>query len=732
MNRISPNLLYLTIYNPTLRPDVPNTDSATYLPSEEDDHDNTSRAASTTDASGSSNVNVDDDEDAEEQAHILFYTAKERAVSRDRMLRQVGLAKALVNFAELFNTTDACDSIHSQAKRLILVSPEPNFWIHAGVELAKYPRSVDPKSKSSKSATVKGKSGSASAKGKEKDISQTYDYDEGSVHDSAIRAHIMRGYERFKLTHGSFSSIHSTLGKTALELQLERFWTVWAWSWDLEEKLPFGEDLGPLLHPCFASLTPIVNEFAVSLSSPPQDHLETETEESSDSDTKSPCSLSPVVLTREHIIPSTLYSNNANCYPHALAAHLQSMIPPPRPPVDTSRSSDTLASSVDTIRGKRPLGTTVANPNDARLRERNVSKHLGGNDGASIFGINMDMKHLKWNWPGYLTFGKGNVTKPPLDKSINAPTQAPSSSAVAAAPDASAEQENVTNSEATEDDKIQVEVAADAEALEDAISSNAMSLVKEENQNSDEQGNAGIEESAQETNDDNDAGSRTISSTFSDPDKRDNLPALPEFSMTRLHLAPSRDPTSTRKVTIHYLIRDGLMVALINTEDLEREAHEENDSDDSEELHIAAEKSTKLLDDLEVAIYESNLKNVSSSLPSATKILQTQDQYLISTGHYTHISPAFTSTSSHLFNAKATLENDPEITEVFSRGQNPQHWHIAKRGLASTPQNPENETIAGAKGEYVFMEVFRKETSLTDVDNVLASVVRKSGLGGGI
>lgn len=67
MNRIPPTLLYLTIYNPTLRPTDP----------------------------------IDgDNEDAEEQAHILFYTSKERAVSRDRMLRQIGLAKALINFAE--------------------------------------------------------------------------------------------------------------------------------------------------------------------------------------------------------------------------------------------------------------------------------------------------------------------------------------------------------------------------------------------------------------------------------------------------------------------------------------------------------------------------------------------------------------------------------------------------------------------------------------------------------
>lgn len=67
MGRIPPNLLYLTIYNPSLRPGSTDSDS---------------------------------NEDAEEQAHILFYTSKERAVSRDRMLRQIGLAKALVNFAE--------------------------------------------------------------------------------------------------------------------------------------------------------------------------------------------------------------------------------------------------------------------------------------------------------------------------------------------------------------------------------------------------------------------------------------------------------------------------------------------------------------------------------------------------------------------------------------------------------------------------------------------------------
>ena len=67
MSKQPPCLSYLTIYNPSLKPADPDV--------------------------------AKDDEDAEEQAQILFYTGKERAVSRDRILRQVGLAKALVNFA---------------------------------------------------------------------------------------------------------------------------------------------------------------------------------------------------------------------------------------------------------------------------------------------------------------------------------------------------------------------------------------------------------------------------------------------------------------------------------------------------------------------------------------------------------------------------------------------------------------------------------------------------------
>lgn len=31
----------------------------------------------------------------------------------------------------MFGTTEPCDNIHSQSKRMVMLSPEHNFWMHA-------------------------------------------------------------------------------------------------------------------------------------------------------------------------------------------------------------------------------------------------------------------------------------------------------------------------------------------------------------------------------------------------------------------------------------------------------------------------------------------------------------------------------------------------------------------------------------------------------------------------
>jgi len=106
-------------------------------------------------------------------------------------------------------------------------------------------------------------------------------------------------------------------------------------------------------------------------------------------------------------------------------------------------------------------------------------------------------------------------------------------------------------------------------------------------------------------------------------------------------------------------------------------------------------------------------------LPSAAKILQPLDRHIVAREGLTLSDPLFSSRSYHLYETQAILSRDSQINEVYSRGQNPQHWHVARRGINVIAEKP----ISGH--EEVYLEVFSKESSLADVDNVLAGVIRK-------
>ena len=152
----------------------------------------------------------------------------------------------------MFNAGIPCENVHSQGRRMVMISPEPNFWIHAvssllflttsvvlffpdpincntnGIrshdsrliclseapvadlhvfqcyEVAKTPRPHHNKGK----GAPKGKS-----KGKEKETDQSsrpttiYDYLDGSIHDIALRTHFQRGYEEFKVSFRQLSIV---------------------------------------------------------------------------------------------------------------------------------------------------------------------------------------------------------------------------------------------------------------------------------------------------------------------------------------------------------------------------------------------------------------------------------------------------------------------------------------------------------------------------------------------
>ncbi|KAJ7464604.1 hypothetical protein FB451DRAFT_1139020 [Mycena latifolia] len=629
MSRIAPNLLYLTIYNPTLRPSGP--------------------VAS-------------DDEDAEEQAHILFYTSKERAVSRDRMLRQVGLAKALISFSDMFNAEDPCNNVHSQTKRMIMVSPEPNFWIHAGIDVAKTPRPPVDK--------VKGK-------GKEKSNAEPpvlYDYHEFSVHDIAVKADIMRGYEKFKLRHGSFASILALLGQQALELQLERFFTVWAWSWDLEEGPEFGENLGPPLHPSQSSLLASLDEFSSRL----------------------PDEVVVIAVSPPYVIPSARYTDMS--YTPALPNFLLSILPPPQPLFSSPPAAD---STIKASKALPPL------PDPEPRRQRDSPKR--DDDSKTFLGMNLDlnvkMDMPKWNWPGYLTFGKGAKRPPELlaVTPMNEDKGIPS------------EPQETPGLERT------VDFEVDRSALEDAMFSERIPVPIEKSADAADGRSLSDTIVPHKETEPADGSSTSLNAGAPDvaPVEEPALPVTPEpepieFSSTTVHLSSPEDPQATRRRRLYYLIRDRVLVALLGLD---------NSGDQLEPDTSAfgpwAQQAAALADSIGATIAEDPTQSI-DSLPSATKILQPKDRSALTSSGFTIRSADFESRSGHLYNARQLLsESEPEISEVFSRGQNPQHWHIARRGLGTEG--------SGVPDEEVYMEVFRKEASLTDVDNALAGVIRKSG-----
>ncbi|KAI0766594.1 hypothetical protein BD413DRAFT_568904 [Trametes elegans] len=667
MSRIPPSLLYLTIYNPTLKP---------------------------------ATLHADDDEDAEELAHILFHTAREHAVSRDRILRQVGLAKALVNFSEMFNAGVPCENVHSQARRMIMLSPEPNFWIHACYEVARTPRPPPAAHKSRDNSKNKSK---GKGKGKEhtpKPVVQ-YDYHDGSVHDEALRAHFQRGYEGFKLLHGSFTSVLSTLGQEALELQLERFFTIWAWKWDVDDE-DFGQHLGIPLHPQHHKLTPLLETFTSQL---------------------------PEGLLALGLIPPYVIPPREPQYPAALVRYVLSRIPPPPPmPVSRNPSSGPLASSTST-----PLPSIVPTP------EKSPGPKSGGQEGASAVATNLltmptmqsmtmglDMKSLKWSWPGYLTFGKSGASS----KAPSIPATPPTVP--------------VTNTEPTSDHKKDSAGAlehgllkpdggpgkkkeapdVDTASLLEAISTESMgsysraaspspSALSRSTQLGEESGSrnaAGSDaaDSPVQGDGDEDAADVVPTVTSLDPPASDPAPrVVRSFLESAVYLANPTDPLATEKKRVLHLTEDGCTVAIVT------------DMEHTLDLALLADDTVELIENIHKVLAGEKSQSKEAQIPSATKILQPQDKYIIAKDDYTTTSStAFVSRSEHLYNAQELLRSDHDVLEVFSRGQNPQHWYIGKRGLGNAA---DGSTVDGE----AYMEVSRKETTLTDVDNGLAGVVRR-------
>jgi len=191
-------------------------------------------------------------------------------------------------------------------------------------------------------------------------------------------------------------------------------------------------------------------------------------------------------------------------------------------------------------------------------------------------------------------------------------------------------------------------------------------------------------------------------------------PQLPPvtFSQTLVHLAPRGDPLRTTKWKVYYLTRGDITVAIADDESLCLRLQEDPQS--------VAEAALEVAESLRVAIYDEERQGINGTPVTAAKILQPKDTHIFSVegGYAANGLGGFKSTSEHLYHAEELLEGDQDIVEVFSRDSNPQHWHIARKGntLCSDGRTAKNT---------IYYHSARKESSLADVDNEVAAVVRK-------
>ena len=204
------------------------------------------------------------------------------------------------------------------------------------------------------------------------------------------------------------------MGQQALELQLERFFTVWAWKWDIEQHTNFSVDLGAPLHPLAPSLVPIVDDYARTL----------------------PDTMHVFVLTPPHIVPSTPFSSRR--FPSALIRHVVLRIPPreeprpappPVPPAEKATIQDLVPVTAN-LNARSLDPTAVAQITQKSVESATVNTFMAM---ANVTRA-MDPRQLKWGWPGYLSFGKGAQAKPtdvpqsPAEPPSSTPTAADESS----------------------------------------------------------------------------------------------------------------------------------------------------------------------------------------------------------------------------------------------------------------------------------------------------------------
>jgi hypothetical protein len=199
---------------------------------------------------------------------------------------------------------------------------------------------------------------------------------------------------------------------------------------------------GVPLHPIYRTLVPLLDTFTRELVE----------------------NFAPLIVSPPHLIPSTRFSNAR--YPPSLSRHLLSLRLSTRPSTirqATDQTITTLPNAVETAGKGRPSSQSLSST--PPKQSQTVGSPSGG-PGTNFLGIpsvNMNMDVRKWSWPGVLTFGKNYGKK----------THELSKDEESSAQKAKENPKEEGNSEDTQ----AVNVNVDTSSLEDAMASDARSVV---------------------------------------------------------------------------------------------------------------------------------------------------------------------------------------------------------------------------------------------------------------
>ncbi|KAK6517327.1 hypothetical protein TWF281_003984 [Arthrobotrys megalospora] len=137
---------------------------------------------------------------------IVFWTSRSPA-SQNECLRQIGLAQGIIEFARGFSGAQDLNAVETQKSRIVLHEIEAGWWILASIDLTQIHYATDP---------------------------PTTDFSPREVAPhSVLISQLKTSYRQFLLFNGTLDFILSNHGRDILVQRLEKFYTRWAWRWEV-------------------------------------------------------------------------------------------------------------------------------------------------------------------------------------------------------------------------------------------------------------------------------------------------------------------------------------------------------------------------------------------------------------------------------------------------------------------------------------------------------------------